>query len=89
VVTLGWVMQAAQAFQEVARALSWPVDQMPRIAAWRASAERVVALYQARYQASDGTVEVTPSTMPLPEPASMPVLDQAAMMLEQALRRSA
>jgi putative ATP-binding cassette transporter len=47
VVTLGWVMQAAQAFQEVARALSWPVDQMPRLATWRASAARVVALHRA------------------------------------------
>ncbi len=44
VVTLGWVMQAAQAFQTVATALSWPVTHMPRIATWRASAERVITL---------------------------------------------
>jgi putative ATP-binding cassette transporter len=48
VVTLGWVMQAAQAFQEVARALNWPVDQMARIAVLRASAERIVALHEAK-----------------------------------------
>ncbi len=47
VVTLGWVMQAAQAFQEVAGALNWPVDNMPRIATWRASAQRVLALHRA------------------------------------------
>jgi len=47
VVTLGWVMQAAQAFQHVASALTWPVDHMPRIATWRASAERVIALHDA------------------------------------------
>jgi putative ATP-binding cassette transporter len=47
VVTLGWVMQAAQAFQTVAGALSWPIGNMPRLATWRASAERVNALHQA------------------------------------------
>jgi putative ATP-binding cassette transporter len=46
-VTLGWVMQAAQAFQTVAEALSWPVKHMPRLAQWRASAERVLALADA------------------------------------------
>ncbi|MFC7474544.1 hypothetical protein ACFQS7_09280 [Dankookia sp. GCM10030260] len=44
VVTLGRVMQAAPAFTSVAATLSWPVDNMPRIARWRASAERVLAL---------------------------------------------
>jgi putative ATP-binding cassette transporter len=46
-VTLGWVMQAAQAFQTVADALAWPVKHMPRLAQWRASAERVLALADA------------------------------------------
>lgn len=45
VVTLGWVMQAAQAFQTVAGALSWPIAHMPRLATWRASADRVVLLH--------------------------------------------
>jgi putative ATP-binding cassette transporter len=44
VASLGWLMQAAQAFQTVGNALGWPVANMPRIATWRASAERVVAL---------------------------------------------
>ncbi len=58
VVTLGWVMQAALAFQEVAAALNWPVDSMPRIATWRASAQRVLALHQA------GLAAAVPATAP-------------------------
>jgi len=46
VVTLGWVIQAAQSFTFVHAALSWPVDNMPRIATWRASAQRVLALHE-------------------------------------------
>lgn len=71
VVTLGWVMQAAQAFQEVAGALNWPVDNMPRIATWRASAQRVLALHQA------GGVAVAAPQPPLassPASAYMPAI---------------
>lgn len=46
-VTLGWVMQAAQAFQTVSGALAWPITSMPRLSTWRASAERVIALHDA------------------------------------------
>jgi putative ATP-binding cassette transporter len=45
--TLGRLMQSAQAFQQVTAALSWPVDNLPRIAEWRASVERVLALEEA------------------------------------------
>lgn len=45
--TLGALMQSAQAFQQVTSALSWPVDNLPRIAEWRASVERVLALEEA------------------------------------------
>ena len=45
--TLGGLMQSAQAFQQVTSALSWPVDNLPRIAEWRASVERVLALEDA------------------------------------------
>jgi vitamin B12/bleomycin/antimicrobial peptide transport system ATP-binding/permease protein len=45
--TLGALMQSAQAFQQVTAALSWPVDNLPRIAEWRASVERVLALDEA------------------------------------------
>lgn len=43
--TLGLLMQAAQAFQRVTSALSWPVDNLGEIARCRTSAERVLNLY--------------------------------------------
>ncbi len=45
--SLGRLMQSAQAFQQVTAALSWPVDNLPRIAEWRASVERVLGLEEA------------------------------------------
>jgi putative ATP-binding cassette transporter len=45
--SLGGLMQSAQAFQLMTSALSWPVDNLPRIAEWRASVERVLALEEA------------------------------------------
>lgn len=44
--SLGLLMQAAQAFQRVTSALSWPVDNLGEIARTRASAERVLTLYR-------------------------------------------
>jgi putative ATP-binding cassette transporter len=44
--TLGVLMQAAQAFQRLTSALSWPVDNIGEIARCRASAERVLGLYE-------------------------------------------
>ncbi len=46
VMTLGVLMQVAQAFQRLTSALSWPIDNMGEIARCRASAERVAALYR-------------------------------------------
>ncbi len=46
-ITLGTLMQSAQAFQHMASALSWPVDNMPVVAQWRASVERVLGLLAA------------------------------------------
>jgi putative ATP-binding cassette transporter len=43
-ISLGGIMQIAQAFQQVTAALSWPVDNLQRIAEWRASVERVLSL---------------------------------------------
>jgi putative ATP-binding cassette transporter len=40
-------MQSGQAFQQVTAALSWPVDNLARIAEWRASVERVLLLDEA------------------------------------------
>jgi putative ATP-binding cassette transporter len=45
--TLGVLMQAAQAFQRLTGALSWPVDNIGEIARCRASAERVLSLDEA------------------------------------------
>jgi putative ATP-binding cassette transporter len=44
--TLGVLMQAAQAFQRLTSALSWPVDNIGEIARCRASADRVLSLYE-------------------------------------------
>ncbi|MGZ8183998.1 MAG: ABC transporter ATP-binding protein/permease, partial [Methylobacter sp.] len=43
-ISLGALMQSAQAFQQTAGALSWPVDNMAKVAEWRASVERVLGL---------------------------------------------
>jgi putative ATP-binding cassette transporter len=47
VMSLGVLMQAAQAFQRVASALSWPVDNIGEIAHCRASADRVLSLHES------------------------------------------
>ena len=44
--SLGVLMQAAQAFQRLTSALSWPVDNIGEIARCRASADRVLTLYE-------------------------------------------
>jgi putative ATP-binding cassette transporter len=46
-ISLGALMQSAQAFQHMASALSWPVDNMAAVANWRASADRVMGLVHA------------------------------------------
>ncbi|GAB4270568.1 MAG: ABC transporter ATP-binding protein/permease [Methylomicrobium sp.] len=46
-ISLGALMQSAQSFQQMAAALSWPVDNMARVAEWRASVERVLGLVEA------------------------------------------
>lgn len=43
--SLGVLMQAAQAFQRLTSALSWPIDNLGEIARCRASADRVASLY--------------------------------------------
>ncbi|WP_150051455.1 MULTISPECIES: ABC transporter ATP-binding protein/permease [Methylomonas] len=49
-ITLGALMQSAQSFQHMVSALSWPVDNMGRVAEWRASVERVLGLVGALSQ---------------------------------------
>ena len=46
-ITLGALMQTAQAFQQMAAALSWPIDNLARAAEWKASMERVLSLHGA------------------------------------------
>ena len=43
--TIGVLMQAAQAFQKLTSALSWPIDNLGELAKCRASADRVISLY--------------------------------------------
>ncbi|CAK0780641.1 vitamin B12/bleomycin/antimicrobial peptide transport system ATP-binding/permease protein [Gammaproteobacteria bacterium] len=45
--TLGALMQTAQAFQQMIQGLSWPVDNAAKVAEWRGSAERVLGLHEA------------------------------------------
>jgi vitamin B12/bleomycin/antimicrobial peptide transport system ATP-binding/permease protein len=52
-ITLGMLMQMTQAFVEVTRALSWFVENWPRLADWRGHVARVVELEQA-CEAADG-----------------------------------
>ena len=49
-ITLGALMQSAQSFQHLVSALSWPVDNMGKVAEWRASVERVLGLAGALEQ---------------------------------------
>jgi vitamin B12/bleomycin/antimicrobial peptide transport system ATP-binding/permease protein len=46
-ISLGGLMQTGQGFQQVVAALSWPVDNAARLAEWRASAARILALADA------------------------------------------
>src|SRR5260370_12842996 len=44
-IQLGGLMQTAQAFSRVQRALSWLIDNFPKVADWRASTASVVHLH--------------------------------------------
>jgi putative ATP-binding cassette transporter len=44
--TLGLLMQAAQAFQRLTSALSWPIDNLGELARCRASIDRIVSLHE-------------------------------------------
>lgn len=46
-ISLGVLMQTAQAFQQTVGALSWPIDNLARAAEWKASVERVLGLHEA------------------------------------------
>lgn len=46
-ISLGMLMQTAQAFQQTVAALSWPIDNLARAAEWKASVERVMSMQDA------------------------------------------
>lgn len=46
-ISLGVLMQTAQAFQQMQGALSWPIDNLAKGAEWKASVERVLGLRNA------------------------------------------
>ncbi|OKY75155.1 MAG: ABC transporter [Desulfobulbaceae bacterium DB1] len=46
-ISLGALMQSAQAFQHMVSSLSWPVNNAGEIAEWRASVERILSLLKA------------------------------------------
>lgn len=46
-ISLGVLMQTAQAFGQMTNALSWPIDNLAGVAEWRASVERVLNLVKA------------------------------------------
>ena len=65
-ITLGILMQMTQAFIEVTRALSWFVENWPRLADWRSHVVRVVELERACAAADPpaGGIAVAPSPAP-------------------------
>ncbi|PWC44361.1 ABC transporter ATP-binding protein/permease [Azospirillum sp. TSO22-1] len=63
-ISLGMLMQTAQAFQQTVAALSWPIDNLARAAEWKASVERVLSLQDAlarldREVGGEGTARIT------------------------------
>lgn len=63
-ISLGMLMQTAQAFQQTVAALSWPIDNLARAAEWKASVERVLSLQDAlerldrEVEGAEGTARV-------------------------------
>jgi putative ATP-binding cassette transporter len=83
-ITLGTLMQMAQAFQQVTAALSFPVDNLSTIAQWRASVERVMALQDAlaglQEELGDNRIEVRHEGTSL-QLAGVRVMDREAVPL--------
>ena len=73
-ITLGALVQSAQSFQHLASALSWPLDNLARVAEWRASVERVLGLATALRELEQTSAECC-------EPESVPVFaEQSALV---------
>jgi len=74
-ILLGALMQSAQSFQQMAAALSWPVDNLAKIAEWRASVERVLGLNKALVALDDQL------SMPHPNRIRIEKPDQSTLRL--------
>jgi putative ATP-binding cassette transporter len=72
-ITLGTLMQSAQAFQQMVSALAWPIDNLPRLAEWQASAGRVLGLHGALAQLGEQVVHSEAGAI-VREPAAGPGL---------------
>jgi putative ATP-binding cassette transporter len=66
-ITLGTLMQSAQAFQQMVGALSWPVDNLAKVAEWRASVERVLGLSKALQDLDEDVGHIDPHTIVVEE----------------------
>ena len=71
-ISLGGLMQTAQAFQQAVAALSWAIDNLGKVADWRASVERIIGLHESirhfddRLAPSDGAgIELIASDKPV------------------------
>lgn len=62
-ISLGALVQSAQAFQQMAAALSWPVDNVAKVAEWRASVERVLGLVRALHDLEEDIAHIDPHTI--------------------------
>lgn len=72
-ITLGVLMQTAQAFQQMAAALSWPIDNLAKGAEWRASVDRVLGLHDALQDLKEDVSHVDRHTIAV-ETSTGPVL---------------
>ena len=72
-ISLGALVQTSQAFQQMASALSWPVDNLAKMAEWRASVERVLGLEKALVDLEEDISHPDPNTI-LVESAGHPSL---------------
>ena len=87
-VTLGILMQAAQAFERLTSALSWPVDHLGEIAECRASVDRVYVLSQTLQHLQQDTttprIQMVPSAHEVLDVAGLSIAEPSGrLLLEQ------
>ncbi len=73
-IQLGGLMQTAQAFSSVQWALSWLIDNFPKVAEWRASTGRVVHLHLALHDLEDVLESDAHGRITLHEPTQSDIL---------------